>query len=99
MRTATCCPAASQCALMIPQVGQVWEEDRAANRKSGLLWVDRFSIASCALPAAAGAAVRLALLLEAIRAVDRLVAARHERHLGLSAASGAGCAVHLARAA
>src|SRR5437762_2851521 len=98
MGTAIRHPAASQCALMIPQVGQVWEADRAANKKSGLLWVDRFSAISSALPAAAGAAVRLALLLEAIRAVDRLVAAWHERHLGLSAAGGAGCAVHLARA-
>src|SRR5262245_32709130 len=51
------------------------------------------------LPAAAGAAGGLALLAEAVRAVDRLVAARHERHLGLPAARGARGAVHLALAA
>src|SRR5690348_7122598 len=49
------------------------------------------------LPAAAGAGP--ALLLEAIRAVHRLVAARHERHLGLFPARRAGRDVHLARAA
>jgi uncharacterized protein YbjT (DUF2867 family) len=38
------------------------------------------------LPAVAGTAVGLPLLLEAIRAVDRLIAARHKRHLGLLAA-------------
>src|SRR5215213_8211251 len=51
------------------------------------------------LPAVAGSARRLPLLLEAIRAVDRLVATWHERHLGLFAARCAGRAVHLARAA
>src|SRR5689334_20793088 len=54
---------------------------------------------SCGLPAAAGATGRLALLLEAVRAVDRLVAARHERHLGLFAARCTRGGVHLARAA
>src|SRR5436190_24161869 len=48
------------------------------------------------LPAAAGA--RAALLLEAIRAVHRLVTTRHERHLGLLATRCAGSGVHLARA-
>src|SRR5262245_48504057 len=53
---------------------------------------------SCGLPAAAGTAERLALLLEAIRAVHRLVAAGHERHLSLVAARCARGGVHLARA-
>src|SRR5690349_2022347 len=43
------------------------------------------------------AAVRFALLLEAIRAIDWLVAAWYERHLGLFAARCADRSMHLAR--
>src|SRR6266542_3656582 len=51
------------------------------------------------LPAVAGAAVGLPLLLEALRAVDRLVAAWDERHLRLAPARRTDCAVQLTRRA
>src|SRR3954447_1293720 len=50
------------------------------------------------LPASAGAARCLPLLLEALRAVDWLVTTRHERHLGFAATRCACCAVHFALA-
>jgi hypothetical protein len=46
-----------------------------------------------------GAGLVCALLLEAIAAVNRLVAARLERHFGRTSAAAAGCAEHLALAA
>ena len=49
------------------------------------------------LPATTSAAA--ALILEAVGAVDRLIATRHERHKRLTTTRRAGCAVHLALAA
>src|SRR5690242_4795078 len=43
------------------------------------------------------AAVRSSLLLEAIRAIDRLIPTRYERHLGLLATRRTDRSVHLAR--
>src|SRR3954447_3690743 len=67
-----------------------------AQQKSDPLKLSKSLDCRVVLPAGAGAAGSLALLPEAIRAVNRLVATRHERHLGLASTRCASRAVHLA---